>query len=218
MYGFEFSGWDKTAAEINEELAQGKNVTVTALFKAKPAEYTITIFNGESETPEIVTLTENIWITRTAEEVAGKNFAYWTMDGEIFSYNRKTSFRAYGDCTVTAVYTKWVTPAQGTALVKTAAYNAETAKLSFVSYLTVPYGAVINAAGMKPSGCRCVTSATVPPSIVTNEAGIPIRSRHSATGATLITPPQPLLLLLTFWPDSSAARAFMQVAPGARLS
>ncbi len=181
MYGFEFSGWDKTAAEINEELAQGKNVTVTALFKVKPAEYTITIFNGEAETPEIVTLTENIWVTRTAEDVAGKNFAYWTMDGEIFSYNRKTSFRVYGNCTVTAVYTKWVTPAQGTALVKTAAYNAETAKLSFVSYLTVPYGAVIKAAGIYAAaeGSSKYTDPGVP---LTAETADYVKSSAKAVG------------------------------------
>ena len=146
-YGYVFDGWDKTAEEINAELA-GNSVIVTAKFKAAPSAFTVTIYNGEAETPTARKYTENNWISVKALEVSGKSFAYWKLDDEILSYNRTAVFRTSNDCTLTAVYTADAVDAVGTAIIKTAAYNTGTGKLTFVAFLTVPDGASITGAGL----------------------------------------------------------------------
>ena len=148
LAGFEFDSWDKTVEEINTTLAKGGNVTVTAKFKAAAVNVTISIYNGESETPTVQEYSENKWIFVTADEVSGKAFVYWKLDDEILSYNRTATFRTSSSSTLTAVYAAEALDAVGTAVIRTGTYNADTKKLSFVAYLTVPDGASITAAGL----------------------------------------------------------------------
>ncbi|MBR4132063.1 MAG: hypothetical protein IKT99_03715 [Oscillospiraceae bacterium] len=148
MYGHQFDGWDKTLAEINAALANGENVTVNAKFRELQTGIVVTVYDDESATPTILTLTKSQQITVTAKAVAGKTFAYWTMDGTILSYNEKTTFLTEASCTVRAVYTEQAVEAVGTALIRTGTYNAGTKKLVFVAYLTVPQGAKITASGL----------------------------------------------------------------------
>lgn len=146
--GFEFTGWDQTVAEINTILAVGQSVTVTAQFAPVKQTSVITVYNGEAETPETVTLEESKWYAVKAIPVEGKHFAYWTMDGAILTYGQTANVRVVSDCTLKAVYSTAVTEAEGTALLKTAAYHADTKKLVMVAYLTVPEGCRINNAGL----------------------------------------------------------------------
>ncbi|SDM01157.1 polymorphic outer membrane protein repeat-containing protein, partial [Sarcina sp. DSM 11001] len=151
MYGYKFDGWDKTVEEINETLSSGGNITVNAKFIQLPASITVTIYNGESDTPETREYTESRWVTVTAAEVSGKTFSCWMMDDVILSYNRTASFRTETSCTVTAVYAVGAVETMGTALIRTGTYNESTDKLSFVAYLTVPEGAKISASGLVAS-------------------------------------------------------------------
>jgi len=147
-YGFTFTGWDKTVSEINEVLAGGKSVTVTALFEEIKQKSVVTIYNGGAETPKTVTLEESTPYTVKADAVDGMDFAYWTMDGEILTYNRTASFRVVSSCKLEAVYTKSTAEDPGTALLKTAVYDAATKKLAIVAHLTVPENSKIVSAGL----------------------------------------------------------------------
>ena len=143
-----FTGWDKTVSEINVALGNGNNVTVTANYAPKPADITVTVYNGNSETPTTQTLTESKYISITAETVEGMVLAYWTMDDEIVTYNKKCTVLVTRDCTLRAVYSTEATEAIGTATIQTVNYNADAKKLTFVADLTVPDGCKITAMGI----------------------------------------------------------------------
>jgi hypothetical protein len=147
-YGFEFDGWDKTVDEINEGLAGGGNVTVTAKFRLLPVSFTVNIFNGERNNPIVLNYTESTIVNASADTVDGKVFAYWELDGAIISYKKQVSFRASENCTLKAVYSTEAVTAMGTATIKTSSYNIDTKKLTSIAYLTVPDGAVIVNAGL----------------------------------------------------------------------
>lgn len=85
-------------------------------------------------------------ITKTAEDVDGKTFAYWTKDGVLFTYNSKISFTADDTCTITAVYTD--------------NNAAETAKAA-ISKITYADGKLIIAANMSVTEGMTVTSVGV---------------------------------------------------------
>ena len=160
MSGYEFTGWDMTADQINTALNSG-NVTVTAQFRPVQNNFTVYIYNGESETAEERTFTESSIVTATATDVTGKNFAYWTVDGEILTYSKRASFRANDTCVLTAVYTVEETEALATCRLKTVSYNVETHKMSVVSAFTVPDGCKIKAAGLyaAKAGGNCTSAA-----------------------------------------------------------
>lgn len=150
-YGYEFSKWNMTSAEINTALENGDNINVEAVFAPIKQNFAVTVYNGEKTAPETIVCTESTKITRTAKAVEGKNFAYWTLNGEIFSYNRKVSYTAIKDGTLKAVYTAEETTAKGTATLRTASYHADTKKLAINAYLTVPDNCVIKNAGLVAS-------------------------------------------------------------------
>lgn len=150
-YGFEFSKWSMTAVEINTALQNGDNVTVEAVFAPVKNEFTVKVYNGGSNTPEEISCTESKVITRTARPVEGKNFAYWTLDGAIFSYNKKASYTAIKGGELKAVYTSKAVEAKGTATVRTANYNEGNSKLTINAYLTVPSDCKITSAGLVAS-------------------------------------------------------------------
>ena len=146
--GYEFDGWDKTVGEINSALSHGDNVTVSAKYKEKEVNITLTIYNGESDNPVIKYYSTSTVVKFTADEVEGKQFAYWMLDDMIISYNETASFRVTEDSTLTAVYSTDEVEKSGTAVINKATYNGTTKKLTFAAYLTVPENAVINAAGI----------------------------------------------------------------------
>ena len=148
FYGFEFAGWDKGTDEINAELASGQNVTVTAQFREIQQQMTLTIYNQEQEEPETRNYTSSQWVYVTARPVEGKNFAYWTMNGELLSNNSTAIFLIGSDCEIRAVYTEDIVEPVGTAVIKYTAYDATTCKMKTEALLTVPEGAVITKAGL----------------------------------------------------------------------
>jgi hypothetical protein len=147
-YGYVFDGWDKTVEDVNAVLMTGNNITVNAKFKEAPVNYTVTVYNGEEETPTVTEYSQSVFIPLRAREVEGKNFACWLLDGEILSYRKNVSFKSMSDCTVRAVYTEGTVEAKGTAIMKRITYNVDAKKLQFVSYLTLPDGAKLIAAGL----------------------------------------------------------------------
>lgn len=136
-YGFEFKGWSMTPEQINEALQNG-NVTVEALFEPVKESFVVSIYNGESETPEEVNCTEGKIITRKATAVEGKHFAYWTLDNDIISYNPTVSYFATKGGELRAVYSTDQVEAIATATIKFVKYNVETKKLTVNAYLALP--------------------------------------------------------------------------------
>ena len=185
LYGYMFTGWDKTVDEINGELSTnaGGVVIVTAQFTAAPVSVTVTVYNGENPTPVVTTYTESRWISLSAEPVNGKTFAYWQLDtGEILSYSPNTSFRTSTDCTVTAVYTTIPVTPVGTASIKTAAYDPSSKQLEFVAYLTVPDGAVIQKAGLLSASPSYPGSTYAPGSELTEDNADFVKVSTKAVG------------------------------------
>ena len=148
LYGYEFSAWDKTVEEINAKLAASENVAVTALFVPVQTTFTVTVYNGESETPEEIECSQSTLISRKAAAVSGKKFAYWTLNDAIFSYNTKVSYTAIESGVLKAVYSSTAVESVGTATLRTAKYNPDTDKLTVNVYLTVPDNATIESAGL----------------------------------------------------------------------
>ena len=148
FFGEEFVGWDKTAEEVNAALANGENVTVTAKFKLAEVDVTVTIYNGESETPTIQKYTKNGWASVEAEDVPGKYFSHWEKNGEVLSYSRTAYFETFEDCTITAVYSETEVNPSGIAIMEALSYNSETKDLTAVAYISVPDGAQIVAGGL----------------------------------------------------------------------
>ena len=149
-YGYQFDKWSMTADEIKTALADG-NVTVNAVFVPVKNTFTVTVYNGEKETPTETTYEESQWISATAETVEGKNFAYWTLGDNIICRNRKVSCRVSENSILRAVYTAEAVESQGTATLRSANYNVDTKKLTVNAYLTVPENAVIVSAGLVAS-------------------------------------------------------------------
>ena len=183
LYGYEFEKWDQTAEEINSKLRNGENVLVNAVFVPVKTSIEVTIYNGESDTPEVRTLTESSVVTVTAREVENKNFAYWKQDGQILTYTKTASIIAATSCELRAVYTEQQVEAQGTATIKSASYNPETEKLSFVAYLTVPEDAVIDAAGLVSAH---VDSSSESPSAASNAVNGKAKASAGKASGTIL--------------------------------
>jgi hypothetical protein len=146
--GYEFAQWDKSVDDIKKELESASNVVVKASYTEIKNTFTVTVKNGEKQVGEQLQYEKTTRVTVTAEAVEGKHFAYWTLDGEIHSYNKTMSFYAEKSCTLEAVYTDDVVEQMGTASLNTASYDFDTKYLSIVSYLTVPEGATMVQAGI----------------------------------------------------------------------
>jgi hypothetical protein len=147
-YGFTFTGWDKSVDEIKTALNNGENITVTAQFKVTEVTFSVTIYNGEATTATPKEYQKATWISATAKAVSGKTFAYWTLNGDLLTYNTKAYFKATSDSVLRAVYSESEVEAVGTAVINSAKYNTSSNQLTFVSYMTVPEGAEILAAGL----------------------------------------------------------------------
>ena len=153
-YGYEFAGWDKSIDEINSALANNENVTVNATFTPITKDITVTINNGEGTADEERTFTQSQVVSVTAKDVEGKQFSYWMLDGDLFSYTKKAVLQVTKDCTLTACYSTEDVDATGTANITSASYNISTKKLSMVAYLTVPDGGRMTQAGLIASSAE----------------------------------------------------------------
>ncbi len=145
--GYTFTGWDKDLATINAELAQGGNVLVTAQFTAANT-FTVRIYNGEKNDYTETTYTESQYIQLTAEAVEGKEFAYWTADDVIATYNANHRYWATRTVTLRAVYTETEIEPVGLATITASRYDKANHKAYFTARLIVPTGAKIVKAGL----------------------------------------------------------------------
>lgn len=179
-YGYEFTGWDKTPEEINAYLAEGRSVTVNAVFAPIQNNFTVTILNGV--TNEAVNCTASRLITRDAESVEGKTFAYWTKDGVLFTYNPKISFTANESCTITAVYTDDNASEQVKAEISKV--NYANGNLIIKADMSVPDNMDIVSVGIRTSGNNdlseaaetTATTSNNPAEFVVTKTGVPVNS------------------------------------------
>ena len=145
---YDFKGWavdgkapiaDTNALieAIKGLLAQGKDVTVTAIYQAKEIAYTIAVNggsgSGEYNAADVVSITAD-----AAPE--GKKFAYWIdSTGNKVSYSTTYNFIAHCDETYTAVFVdenEEITAEP--IIINSASYDNEQNKLSFISSVDVP--------------------------------------------------------------------------------
>jgi len=105
--GFDFTGWDMTPQQIQDKLYAGLDVTVRAKWVKQDIYYAVTIIGGTGigNTDSADRFLSNTKITLTANKApAGMKFAYWTVDGEITSYNEVYNFYPSKPSTVEAVF------------------------------------------------------------------------------------------------------------------
>ena len=146
--GYTFTGWDKTPEQVNTALAEGVNVTVSAIYVKTSNSFVVTIYNGNSDAPTYVECTESKDIRLIAEAVDGMNFDHWTANDVVVDYNANTWYWATGEVTLRAHYSMDAVTPQATALITSASYNANTRKAVFVAKLVVPDSGTIVKAGL----------------------------------------------------------------------
>lgn len=144
LYGHTFTGWDKTAEEIDEAVKAGKSVKVTAQYKKNLTYYSLVLnggvvtdtssddYNGEMSFREFSTVT----VKASFETPI---FRYWVDgNGNIVSYRSEYKFYMSNDLELTAVYGE--TPATKQPIVRlTNAYvNYNNMQLVFTSERDIP--------------------------------------------------------------------------------
>ena len=144
LYGHTFTGWDKTAEEIDEAVKAGKSVKVTAQYKKNLTYYSLVLnggvvtdtssddYNGEMSFREFSTVT----VKASFETPI---FRYWVDgNGNIVSYRSEYKFYMSNNLELTAVYGE--TPATKQPIVRTvsAYYDKENKRSVFVSERDVP--------------------------------------------------------------------------------
>ncbi len=145
--GYDFAGWsldgktviadENLEQAILEQISLGNDVTVTSMYKAKDAVYTVTVENGtgtgEYTASSIVTVTAN-------KAESGKKFAYWTKNGKIVSYDERYSFYVNENSLCKAVYVAETEDVDVKALsiVEQITYDNATQKMTFISVSSVP--------------------------------------------------------------------------------
>lgn len=144
LYGHTFTGWDKTAEEIDEAVKAGKSVKVTAQYKKNLTYYSLVLnggevvdtssddYNGEMSFREFSTVT----VKASFETPI---FRYWVDgNGNIVSYRREYKFYMSNNLELTAVY--GITPVTKQPTVRTisAYYDKENKRSVFVSERDVP--------------------------------------------------------------------------------
>ncbi|MBP5633409.1 BspA family leucine-rich repeat surface protein [Candidatus Saccharibacteria bacterium] len=106
-YGFK--EWNTKADGTGDTITQSSiyaNTDDTTLYAIWNDEFTVTIYNGESETPTIASYGVDDIVYLNAQNVAGKQFLYWEVDGAKKSYTKDYSMRIFQgkDLTIRAVY------------------------------------------------------------------------------------------------------------------
>lgn len=144
LYGYTFTGWDKTAEEIDEAVKAGKSVKVTAQYKKNLTYYSLVLnggevvdtssdnYNGEMSFREFSTVT----VKASFETPI---FRYWVDgNGNIVSYRREYKFYMSNNLELTAVYGETPVIKQPTVRTISAYYDKENKRSVFVSERDVP--------------------------------------------------------------------------------
>ena len=169
MLGYKFNGWDKSVDEINSAIATGY-VEVNANFVPAPKdEFLVTVKNGATE--ETLNYTVSTLVTRTAENVDGKIFTYWKLDGALFTFNPTISIMAVGNCTIEAVYTDASVAADTSAAISKVGYDVSGKTLLIKSAVSVPDNLSIVSAGIEYSDSQDMNNAaSLSESVTSNNA------------------------------------------------
>lgn len=144
LYGHTFTGWDKTAEEIDEAVKAGKSVKVTAQYKKNLTYYSLVLnggevvdtssddYNGEMSFREFSTVT----VKASFETPI---FRYWVDgNGNIVSYRSEYKFYMTNNLELTAVYGETPVTKQPTVRTISAYYDKENKRSVFVSERDVP--------------------------------------------------------------------------------
>lgn len=144
LYGHTFTGWDKTAEEIDEAVKAGKSVKVTAQYKKNLTYYSLVLnggelvdtssdnYNGEMSFREFSTVT----VKASFETPI---FRYWVDgNGNIVSYRSEYKFYMSNNLELTAVYGEMPATKQPTVRTISAYYDKENKRSVFVSERDVP--------------------------------------------------------------------------------
>lgn len=144
LYGYTFTGWDKTAEEIDEAIKAGKSVKVTAQYKKNLTYYSLVLnggevvdtssddYNGEMSFREFSTVT----VKASFETPI---FRYWVDgNGNIVSYRSEYKFYMTNNLELTAVYGETPVIKQPTVRTISAYFDKENKRSVFVSERDVP--------------------------------------------------------------------------------
>ena len=86
---YSFKEWNTEADGSGDTITSSSiyaNAGDTTLYAIWNDQFTVTIYNGESETPTIASYGIDDEVELNAQNVAGKQFLYWEVDGAKKSY------------------------------------------------------------------------------------------------------------------------------------
>ncbi|MCR5832473.1 MAG: BspA family leucine-rich repeat surface protein [Candidatus Saccharibacteria bacterium] len=106
---YSFKEWNTKADGNGDTITSSSiyaNADDTTLYAIWNDRFTVTIYNGESETPTITNYGIDDIVYLNAQNVAGKQFLYWEVDGAKKSYTKDYSMRMFQgkDLTIRAIY------------------------------------------------------------------------------------------------------------------
>ena len=106
---YSFKEWNTKADGSGDTIISSSiyaNTDDTTLYAIWNDHFIVTIYNGESETPTIASYGIDDTIDLHAQDVAGKQFLYWEVDGAKKSYLKDCSMHMFQgkDLTIRAVY------------------------------------------------------------------------------------------------------------------
>ncbi len=106
---YDFKEWNTKADGSGDTITSSsiyENTDDTTLYAIWNDRFTVTIYNGESETPTIANYGIDSVVDLQAQNVDGKQFLYWEVDGAKKSYIKDYGMRMFQgkDLTIRAIY------------------------------------------------------------------------------------------------------------------
>jgi hypothetical protein len=106
---YSFKEWNTEADGSGDAIASSsiyENTDDTTLYAIWNDQFTVTIYNGESDTPTIANYGIDSVVDLHAQNVDGKQFLYWEVDGAKKSYSKDYGMRMFQgkDLTIRAIY------------------------------------------------------------------------------------------------------------------
>lgn len=140
LYGYTFTGWDKSINDINDLLSQGKNVIVTAVYQRNSSLKHIDVTNGSitkingDYSANISDVEQLDYVTVSAENSEELIFLYWVDEyGNIVSYDKDYTFYVSTDVSFMAVYGLEVPAKKSIIRISGEIYDMSSGKITFVA-------------------------------------------------------------------------------------
>ncbi len=108
--GYEFAGWDLSAAEVAEKLAAGENFTLTTKWNVKNVSFKVVVNDGAiissaGTGADNMVVAYKGTVVKAKDAETGTRFAYWMDEqGRIVSYDSEYKFYPHKNTELTAVY------------------------------------------------------------------------------------------------------------------